>query len=216
MTDKKDKNQEQFYQDVSMVKEHALYNTGKRQGEYTLEDYYALPEEQRVELIDGVFYDMASPLSVYQLIGGEIYQILAAYIKRKKGMCLPFIAPMDVQLDCDDRTMVQPDVFVVCERNKVTRKVIYGAPDFVVEVLSAGTKKKDMYIKLMKYMNAGVKEYWMVDPSKKIVLVYDFQRDSDVKIYGFDAKVPVGIFGEDCQIDFSIIDEYVSFLYEEQ
>jgi len=207
---------ESTYGDAVMVKESTPYYAGKKQGEYTLGDYYALPEEQRVELIDGVFYDMASPLSVHQLIGGKIYQILSTYIEKKDGECLPFIAPMDVQLDCDDRTMVQPDVFVVCDRNKVTRKVIYGAPDFVVEVLSAGTKKKDMYIKLMKYMNAGVKEYWMVDPSKKIVLVYDFQRDNDVKIYGFDAKVPVGIFEEGCQVDFSVIDEYVSFLYEEQ
>ena len=106
------------------------------------------------------------------------------------------------------------DVFVVCDRDKITRKGIYGAPDFVVEVLSKSTKKKDMYIKLMKYMNAGVKEYWMVDPEKKIVLVHDFQNDNDVKIYGFDAGIPVGIFEGDCQIDFREIDEYVSFLYE--
>ena len=205
---------ERAFFDATMVKESVPYYAGKKQGEYTLEDYYALPEDQRVELIDGVFYNMASPLSVHQLIGGKIYQILGTYIGRKKGMCLPFVSPTDVQLDCDDKTMVQPDVFVVCDRDKITRKGIYGAPDFVVEVLSKSTKKKDMYIKLMKYMNAGVKEYWMVDPEKKIVLVHDFQNDNDVKIYGFDAGIPVGIFEGDCQIDFREIDEYVSFLYE--
>ena len=214
MKDKKSIDQELPYQDAYMAKESAPYYAGKKQGEYTLEDYYALPEDQRVELIDGVFYNMASPLSVHQLIGGKIYQILGTYIGRKKGMCLPFVSPTDVQLDCDDKTMVQPDVFVVCDRDKITRKGIYGAPDFVVEVLSKSTKKKDMYIKLMKYMNAGVKEYWMVDPEKKIVLVHDFQNDNDVKIYGFDAGITVGIFEGDCQIDFREIDEYVSFLYE--
>ena len=112
--------------------------------------------------------------------------------------------------------MVQPDVFVVCDRDKITRKGIYGAPDFIVEVLSNATKKKDMYIKLMKYLNAGVKEYWMVDPEKKIVLVHDFQKDNDVKLYGFDTRIQVGIFDGDCQIDFGEIDEYVSFLYEKE
>ena len=214
MNAERNKDQEKTYQNTDMVKESAPYYAGKKQGEYTIEDYYALPDEQRVELIDGVFYDMASPLSVHQLIGGKIYQILGAYIQRKKGMGLPFISPTDVQLDCDDKTMVQPDVFVVCDRDKITRKGIYGAPDFVVEVLSKATKKKDMYIKLMKYLNAGVKEYWMVDPEKKIVLVHDFQKDNDVKLYGFDARIPVGIFEGDCQIDFKEIDEYVSFLYE--
>lgn len=63
-------------------------------------------------------------------------------------------------------------------------------------------------------MNARVKEYWMVDPEKKIVLVHDFQNDDDAKIYGFDAGIPAGIFGGDCQIDFGEIDEYVNFLYE--
>ena len=216
MNDERNKNQEITYQNADMVKESATYYAGKKQGEYTLEDYYALPEEQRVELIDGVFYDMASPLSIHQLLVGEIYGKLKEYIKKKEGKCIPFVSPTDVQLDCDDKTMVQPDVFVVCDRDKITRKGIYGAPDFIVEVLSNATKKKDMYIKLMKYLNAGVKEYWMVDPEKKIVLVHDFQKDNDVKLYGFDTRIQVGIFDGDCQIDFGEIDEYVSFLYEKE
>ena len=73
MNDERNKNQEITYQNADMVKESATYYAGKKQGEYTLEDYYALPEEQRVELIDGVFYDMASPLSIHQLLVGEIY-----------------------------------------------------------------------------------------------------------------------------------------------
>ena len=68
---------------------------------------------------------------------------------------------MDVQLEWDDKTMVQPDVMVVCDRDKITRKCIYGAPDLAVEILSDSTKKKDMYVKLGKYMDAGVREYWL-------------------------------------------------------
>lgn len=214
MGDERDKNQELSYEDVNMVKESAPYYGGKRQGEYTIEDYYALPDEQRVELIDGVFYDMSTPLSVHQLIVVEICHKLREYIERKKGNCIAFDCPVDTQLDCDNKTMVQPDVFVVCDRDKITRRGIFGAPDLVIEVLSKSTKKKDMFIKLNKYKNAGVREYWMVDAEKKVVLVYVFQNDDDVKLYGFDAKIPVSIFDGDCQIDFKEVYDYVKFLYD--
>lgn len=187
----------------------------KKQGEYTLEDYYALPDEQRVELIDGVFYDMSSPRHIHQIIGGQIYRQFSDYIDQKKGLCVPAYAPLDVQLDCDDRTMVQPDVLILCDRNKFKGGVIYGAPDLVVEILSKSTGKKDLYLKTMKYENAGVREYWIVDPQKKTVLVYDFENELYPTIYGFDSKVPVRIFGGECQVDFAEIFEYVSFLYED-
>ena len=124
-------------------------------------------------------------------------------------------APMDVQLDCDDKTMVQPDVMVICDRDKITRKCIYGAPDLAVEILSDSTKKKDMYVKLGKYMEAGVREYWLVDPKGKKVIAYDFEAEVTPSIYGFSSKVPVGIFGGECEVDFAKIYEYISFLYEE-
>lgn len=194
----------------------AAYSVKIRQsGEYTLDDYYALPDEHRAELIDGVFYDLAAPTSTHQLLGGKIYQVLAEYINRKKGNCIPAYAPLDVQLDCDDRTMVQPDVLVVCDREKFKRGVVFGAPDLVIEILSKSTGKKDRYLKLMKYANAGVREYWMVDPDCKVVIVYDLEQDLPPKIYGFQEKVPVGIFAGKCEVDFSEIYEYVKFLYEE-
>lgn len=201
--------------DKDMVKEPQVAYQTKRQGEYTLDDYYALPDERRVELIDGVIYDMASGSSIHQIISGELNGQLRTYIRRKKGSCIPLAAPMDVQLDCDDKTMVQPDVLVVCDRGKVIKRCIYGAPDFVVEVLSSSTKKKDMTIKLNKYMNAGVREYWMVDTDRKRVIVYDFTKERYSEIYGFDAKIPVGIFEGECVIDFAEIYGQVKFLYEE-
>lgn len=201
--------------DKDMIREsQAAYQT-VRQGEYTLDDYYALPDERRVELIDGVIYDMASPTSLHQLIGVKIWSQLEAYIQKNDGDCIPFVAPVDVQLDCDNRTMVQPDVLVVCDRSKIIRRCIYGAPDLIVEVVSEPTRKKDMTIKLEKYRNAGVREYWMVDEDRKQVIVYDFSQRSYAQIYGFDARIPVGIFGGDCQVDFAEIYDYVKFLYEE-
>lgn len=188
----------------------------KKQGEYTLEDYYALPDERRVELIDGVIYDMSAPTTIHQLIGLEIWGQLQKFIRKKKGTCIPFAAPVDVQLDCDDRTMVQPDVLVVCDRDKIIKRCVYGAPDFVVEVLSPSTKRKDGIIKLSKYISAGVREYWVVDPDKKQVVVYDFQKEDYPVIYGFGGEIPVGIFDGECQIDFAEIFEYMRFLYEKE
>ncbi len=186
----------------------------KRQGMYDLDDYYALPEDVRAELIDGVIYDMTAPTSVHQIIGGNIYSKLLQHVLGKGGKCIPMISPLDVQLDCDNKTMVQPDVVIVCDRDKIIERCVYGAPDFIIEVLSKSTKKKDSVIKLNKYLNAGVREYWMIDPVKKTVIVYDFEHDEYPVIYGFDAKVPVGIWDGDLEIDFAEVYEQVRFLYE--
>lgn len=187
----------------------------RHSGEYTVEDYYALPPERRVELIDGVIYDMASPTSVHQMIATEIWQALKNYIRSKNGTCIPMVAPLDVCLDCDDKTMLQPDVLVVCDRNKIMEQCIFGAPDFVVEILSDSTRRKDMYLKLEKYAHAGVSEYWIVDPRKKKIIVYDLSGGDIPSIYGFDSCVPVGIFSDGCTIDFREIWEYISFVYKE-
>ena len=198
------------------VRESARPYNVKKQGEYTLEDYYQYPDDIRVELIDGVIYYMSSPTSAHQLIGGYIYSKMLQHMLNNGGECLPMIAPMDVQLDCDDRTMVEPDVLIVCDRDKIINRCVYGAPDFIIEILSKSTKKKDSVIKLNKYLNAGVREYWMIDPMKKKVIVYDFAHDEYPIIYGFDAKVPVGIWNGNLEIDFAEVYDHVRFLYERE
>ena len=167
-------------------------------------------------MIDGVIYDMAAPTNIHQIIGLEIGTILRDYIKKNKGLCIPLVAPLDVQLDMDDKTMVQPDVLVVCDRSKLKYGRLYGAPDFVVEVLSPSTRKKDMYTKLSKYANADVREYWIVDPETKRILVYNFEGDDFVNLYTFEDKVPVAVFEGKCIVDFAEIYEYIRFLYDEE
>lgn len=187
----------------------------KRQGEYTVEDYLAWPEDQRIELIDGVIYDMAAPVDIHQLVAGTLYAKLLSYIQSKKGKCIPVISPIDVQLDMDDKTMVQPDVIILCDRSKFKNGRIWGAPDFVIEVLSPSTRKKDMIKKISKYQAAGVKEYWIVNLQEKKVIVYSNMTSGskDIVIYPFENEIPVGIYNEECVVDFKEIDDYISFLY---
>ena len=199
-----------------VMREKSNYQVEKKDGEYTLEDYYALPDERRVELIDGVFYDMVSPTHIHQAIVGKIYHKFADHIDKNKGTCMPMLSPLDVQLDCDDKTMIQPDVLILCDRSKFKRGVVYGAPDLVVEILSKSTKKKDILLKTTKYEKAGVREYWMVDPKQKKVIVYDFEHEDYPVIYGFEDKIPVRIFDGECEVDFAEIYEYVQFLYEDE
>ena len=199
---------EQLFTEIPAVQEGTFYQAD-RNGSYTLDDYYALPEDQRVELIDGYFYEMLAPTFGHQTIGGEIYRQIANYIMDKGGSCRPFIAPVDVQLDCDERTMVQPDVGIVCDPDKIKRFGIYGAPDFLVEVISPSTKKKDYTKKLAKYMEAGVREYWILDPAQRKLLVYFFESEVYPVIYGLDQPVPVGIYNGDLTIDFSNIAKWI-------
>lgn len=193
-----------------------------RQGSYTLTDYYALPDEQRVELIDGVFYDMSAPSSPHQLVGGEVHRQISNFLRDRRGTCVPFMAPVDVQLDKDEKTMLQPDVLVVCDRSIITRRCIVGAPDFVMEVLSPSTMKKDIIIKLMKYWHAGVREYWMVDMEDETVTkmlflppgAEDGRREPFHRVYNFDEPVPVGIFQDHLSINFREVQEAYQFILE--
>lgn len=194
-----------------MVRDGAFAYGEKKQGEYTVEDYFALPDERRVELIDGVIYDMSSPTLIHQTIGVEIHARLREHIRTKKGACISGVAPWDVQLDCDNKTMVQPDVYVVCDKNKIRNGRLFGAPDFVVEVLSPSTAKKDTGIKTAKYAAAGVREYWIVDVRRERIIVYILNEEGyyDISLYTFHDEIPVAIFDNECKIDFQEIWEYI-------
>ena len=198
----------------STVHESVAPYLTKRQGEYTIEDCDRLPEDVRTELIDGVIYYMSAPTIAHQNIAGYVYAKLFHHITGKGGSCMPVISPVDVELDRDDKTRVQPDVLIVCDRSKVINRCVYGAPDFVLEVLSPSTRKKDMIIKLNKYLNAGVREYWMIDPDKKKLFVYRLEdKDTFPEIYGFDQKVSIRVLEEPCEIDLEDLYNYISFLY---
>ena len=184
--------------------------SGKLPGEYTLEDYLALPDDQRVELIDGVFYDMAAPFVVHQFIATQIGHQLMGYVDKKKGPCMPVLSPVDVQLDKDDKTVVQPDVLILCKPEMLIRNGrVFGAPDFIIEILSKSTRRKDLTLKLHKYANAGVREYWIIDPDSLLIVVYDLEKDACPVLYNFSSQVPVKIWDEEFSVDFQQVYDYI-------
>ena len=171
----------------------------KKQGEYTVEDYKNWPEDERIELIDGVIYLMSSPRIRHQAVLSKIFTTLYNYVDEKGGPCMVFPAPIDVQLDRDEKTMVVPDVVVVCDPGILHEGEVFGAPDFIAEVLSPSTRMRDMMLKLNKYKAAGVREYWVVDPKKRIVTVFWFEKDQQ-EFYTFQDEIPVGIYDGECII----------------
>ena len=168
--------------------------------EYTTDFIYSLPDGERAELIDGQIYYMAPPNRRHQQILLSLSRTIADYIDRKDGPCEVDIAPFAVFLNEDDKNYVEPDISVICSPDKLNDKGCVGAPDWVIEIVSPGSKRMDYYNKLFKYRTAGVREYWIVDPDKNLISVYNFEND-DLEQYTFADSVKAGIY-EDLSIDF--------------
>lgn len=171
-----------------------------QQKEYTTDFIYSLPQEERAELIDGQIYYMAPPNRRHQEIAVELLTTINNYIKSKGGDCKPYIAPFAVFLNTDDKNYVEPDISVICSPDKLNDKGCAGAPDWIIEIVSPGSRRMDYYTKLFKYRTAGVREYWIVDPEKNRVLVYNFESE-DTSEYTFTDSVKAGIY-DDLLIDF--------------
>jgi Uma2 family endonuclease len=146
------------------------------QGTYSYADYLKWQFEERIELIRGKIFKMP-PATKHQQYVGEIFRQISNHVHRSS--CKTFVAPFDVRLtpiqktDSDKiYTVVQPDVCVVCDPAKIDAKGCIGAPDLIVEVLSPGNTDREMNEKFEIYQENGVKEYWLVEPNDRIVLVY--------------------------------------------
>lgn len=143
---------------------------------YSYFDYLSWKFQERVELIRGKVFNMSpAPASRHQRLLGKIGNELYSYLKGKP--CEVFYAPFDVRLmrSTDDKqvtTVVQPDICVICDQSKIDERGCNGAPELVIEILSPGNSNKEMKNKFELYEEAGVVEYWIVDPEKEIVLLY--------------------------------------------
>ncbi len=174
---------------------------------YTETDYYNLPEAVRAELIDGnLIYNQAAPSRIHQTILSELHTIINNYIKSKKGSCRVYPAPFAVKLIEDKNTIVEPDISVICDPDKLTDRGCTGAPDWIIEIISPSTSSHDYILKLNLYANAGVREYWIVDPIKGSIFVYFLEQKSfKAEAYTFHDKIKVNIY-EDLEIDFSSLE----------
>ncbi|MCI8362952.1 Uma2 family endonuclease [Lachnospiraceae bacterium WCA-9-b2] len=178
-------------------------NVARKEQIYTIDDIYALPEGERAELIDGQIYYMATPSMLHQRLVMEISYRIRVYIGEKKGDCEVFPSPFAVFLNSKKDIYLEPDISVICDKDKIASEGCMGAPDWIIEIASPTSRPIDYYKKLLKYSASGVREYWIVDVEKDRVTVYDFQWDT-VEEYTFSDKVRAGIF-DDFEIDFSEI-----------
>jgi Uma2 family endonuclease len=144
--------------------------------QYTFKDYLSWQFQERVELFKGFVAKMSpAPSSFHQQYSSNINFAIKSFLKNKK--CKVFYAPIDVYLPTKDKkTVVQPDLIVVCNLGKIENKGCVGAPDIVIEILSPGNTKKEMKDKYALYEEAGVKEYWVVFPAEQVVQIYELRN----------------------------------------
>ena len=183
---------------------------------YTYADYLEFPEDARVELIDGVIYNMSPAMSrIHQEIIFELTLVIGNYIKQNNKPCKIYTAPFDVvfveegQDESKAINVVQPDISIICDKKKLTDRGCIGAPEMIIEVVSQNNPAHDYIRKLNLYTQFGVKEYWIVNPYEQNIFVYVYRPETGYsypKVYTFNDKVKVSLF-EDLIIDFSQIKE---------
>lgn len=175
--------------------------TAKQLEYYTIDDIYNLPEGQRAELIDGKLYMMASPGRIHQEFVHFLDRTIGNYIHDRNGDCKVYPSPFAVFLNANSDIYVEPDISVICDKDKLTDEGCKGAPDWVIEIISPSSRSMDYVKKLLKYGTAGVREYWIVDPDKQRITVYNFEHET-AEEYSLSDKVKAGIY-EDFEIDFT-------------
>lgn len=188
-------------------------NTAKH-NTYTYADYTKYPEGARIELIEGNIYDMSpAPSRMHQELITELVTIFNNYIKSNNGPCKVYPSPFDVFLTDDDniencKNIVQPDISVICDKNKLNDKGCTGAPDLIIEIVSPFNPSNDYIRKLNLYDHYKVKEYWIINPMKKSILIYrldDTMHYAAPETYSFSDTIKVGIY-DNLDIDFNILD----------
>lgn len=178
---------------------------------YTFADLLEWDDDTRYELIEGTPVMLATPLRLHQEIVGELFAQLYTYLRGKP--CKVYLSPFavrpfeqDTDLPSHVDTMVEPDITVVCDANKLDKYGCKGAPDLVIEILSPSSQKHDKLTKLYLYQRAGVAEYWIVDPDKHLVLVHtlDEGKYPSPEVYTARDLVPVGVL-EGCSVDLTAV-----------
>ncbi|MBS3943338.1 MAG: Uma2 family endonuclease [Dethiobacter sp.] len=180
----------------------------KHDSQYTYSDYLSWNGNERWELIEGAAYNMTpAPSRVHQGVSVVLLSIFYGYLKDKS--CKVYAAPFDVRLpfenekDEDIKTVVQPDIVIVCDKSKLDDRGCRGVPDLIIEITSPSTSRLDLKDKFNLYEKVGVREYWIADPNGKTVMVFKHGEDGRYDrpdMYAEEDEIPVGIF-KDLKID---------------
>ena len=178
---------------------------------YTFANALTWPEEDRIEIIYGETYRMPMPLRVHQEINGELFRQISNFLVGKtcKVYHPPFnVRPFQENEDSpeDVDTMLEPDITIVCDPNKLDKYGCKGAPDMIIEILSPSNRRHDLSVKYRIYQRAGVREYWIVDPDTKTVQTFKLEDGlyNAADVFTSESRVPVGIF-EDFSVDLSMV-----------
>jgi Uma2 family endonuclease len=183
----------------------------KLQQKYTYADYALWPDDERWELIDGVAYAMTGPVRIHQEIVTELGRQVGNYLQGKP--CKVYVAPFDIRLprtdeaDAKVETVVQPDLSIICDQSKLDKPGCRGAPDWIIEVLSPSTALKDMNTKRSLYERHGVKEYWIIHPEERWLMVYTLDAQGKYGqpgVFGMDEPTAVQLF-PDLSVDWSFM-----------
>jgi len=170
---------------------------------YTYSDYLKWDDNVRRELIDGKVYSMAAPNRKHQTISRNLFRQLDRFLEDKQ--CEVYYAPFDVRLNSDtlDDTVVQPDIVIVCDHSILDDAGCKGAPDIVVEILSPSTADYDRNTKFHKYLQAGIREYWIIDPKTQSLAVH-ILKDGNYITHAYADKETVSVHVlEGCSINLS-------------
>lgn len=163
---------------------------------YTIADIEALPEGERAELIDGEMFRMDAPSLTHQDLLMQLAIEIGLYIRKKKGICRVLPAPFGVYIKKDNRNYVEPDISVICDRDKLDQKGCHGAPDWAIEIVSPSSVKMDCVRKVKLYQDAGVREYWIIDAEKETVTTYEAGHWDEPVRHSFSERIKAGIFDD--------------------
>ena len=175
----------------------------KQDQKYTFADYDSWPEGERWEIIEGIPYAMTAPSRLHQKIVLKLGNQIDQYLEGKT--CEIYPAPFNVRLPVENEadelieTTVEPDLSIICDPDKLDDKGCRGAPDWIIEVLSPSTTLRDMNTKRDLYQQQGVKEYWIVHPLERWVMLYTLDETGNYAkplVVGMDEATPVNLFAD--------------------
>jgi len=189
-------------EDVKQMEVKEAVRKYKPDERFTYADYLTWDDDKRWELIDGVPYEMASaPSSGHQRISSRMHYQFFSMLKGRP--CEVFHAPFDVRLNADtlDDTVVQPDLVIICDKEKLDEKSCKGVPDLLVEILSPSTARYDRMIKLHRYQKAGVREFWIIDPETATLSIHILENNKYmISVYGDEDTAPIHVL-EGCEVN---------------